>query len=284
MNRYYLFARDVATNGQGAHFLVNPAARRNVVLEAPHAPSDPGTASGAGRMFLSALAPRAAIFSGAIRCALDLSVAPAECAGETPTCPGDGFPRSDMAHVTHSLFHVLHARLDARTPEGAARTRFAQLHYATSEPVLATGTSDGAQANAISTTLRALVAARVAPDVAVHSCNDGDDGTTGDSIIGVATNNECADFNAQALYTNAGGSLACGAQNPRQGSDRFVQIEGDVEWSSLDLTADGTARSVGWFQVMDALSDPRAWGACDLACAGDCGLGPAHPRTMPRAR
>jgi hypothetical protein len=280
--RYFIFGKDAATQGEQPSFFVNPEAKRNIVLEAPHAINDTNSEIGTARMFVSDLAPRAAIFSGAARCSLSVLDAPPECAGETPVCAGNGFPRSDMAHNIHSLFHSFHEKLNDRAAPlvrtRAEPTKFAQLHTANAEPVISTGTSDPNQSGPISNTIRGLVAARISSLAPVHSCNDGDDGTSGDSIIGVVTNNECADFNPQALYTNVARSLACTAQNPLTASNRFIQVEGHINWTSSDTSADGTAADVGWFQVMDAIRDPTAWGTCDLTCAGGtgCVLGSAQ--------
>jgi hypothetical protein len=201
-----------------------------------------------------------------------VSVVPAECAGTTAVCSGGQapFPRSDMAHGIHTLFHSFHKLLSDRPPPAdrpfALPVRFAQFHTAPAEPVISTGTSDPNQPGAISNTIKTLLAKRVA--CRVHSCNDGNDSTPGDSILGVAANNECADYNPQALYTNTGGSLECNVQNPRVGSNRWIQIEGAFDWESTNTTVDGTAPRPGWFQIMDALRDPAAWGLCDLTCGG----------------
>lgn len=281
--RYFLLGLDTSTTNQQAPFVINPEARRNIVIEAPHVPTDPGSGVGAARVFTSDLAPRALLLNGASRCSLPVSVAPAECAGTTATCTGvqAPFPRSDMAHGIHTLFHSFHKLLNDRPPPAdrpfALPVRFAQFHTAPAEPVIATGTSDPNQPGAISNTIQALLAKRVA--CRVHSCNDGNDGTPGDSILGVAKNNECADYNPQALYTNTGGSLDCMSQNPMRGNNRWIQIEGSFDWLSTNTTVDGTAPRAGWFQIMDALRDPSAWGLCDLTCDGgyQCPLGPAQP-------
>jgi hypothetical protein len=281
--RYFLLALDISTSNQQAPFVINPTARRNIVLEAPHVPTDPGSGVGAARVFTSDLAPRALILNGAMRCSLPVSAVPAECAGTTAQCSSPlqaPFPRSDMAHAVHTLFHGFHKVLSDRpTPPDrpfALPARFAQFHTAAAEPVIATGTSDPNQPGAISNTIKTLLAKRVA--CRVHSCNDGDDGTSGDSVLGRASNNECADFNPQALYTNTGGSLDCSSQNPMIGSNRWIQIEGNFDWLSTNTTVDGTANRAGWFQIMDALRDPQAWGLCDLTCEGgyECSLGPAQ--------
>jgi hypothetical protein len=285
--RYFLLGQDTSTGNQQAPFVINPEARRNIVIEAPHVPNDPGSGVGAARVFTSDLAPRALILNGASRCSLPLSVAPAECAGTTAQCTGvqAPFPRSDMAHTIHTLFHSFHKLLSDRPPPTdrpfALPVRFAQFHTAPAEPVISTGTSDQNQPSAISNTIKTLLAKRVA--CRIHSCNDGNDGTPGDSILGVASNNECADFNPQALYTNTGGSLDCNSQNPMRGNNRWIQIEGAFDWLSTNTTVDGTAPRPGWFQIMDAMRDPAAWGLCDLTCEGgyQCSLGPAQ---LPAAR
>ena len=186
-----------------------------------------------------------------------------------------------MAHGIHTLFHSFHKLLNDRPPPAdrpfALPVRFAQFHTAPAEPVIATGTSDPNQPGAISNLIRALLAKRVACQV--HSCNDGNDGTPGDSILGVAKNNECADYNPQALYSNTGGRLDCMSQNPIGGNNRWIQIEGAFDWLSTNTTVGGTAPRPGWFQIMDAIRDPAAWGLCDLTCGGgyQCSLGPAQP-------
>jgi hypothetical protein len=285
--RYFILGTDVATNGEQGYFVINPGAQRNLVIESPHSGYDPDSDVGAARLFVSDLAPRAVVFNGAERCALEPSQSPAECAGHTPQCEGTSFPRSDVAHATTPLFHAFHRRLSDRgLPQSlvhAEPTRFIQVHTAPAQPVIATGTRDPDQQGAISNTIRELVSHRVRVGSRVHSCNDGNDGTPGDSIIGVATNNECADFNVQALYTNASGSVACGAQNPMAGSNRWIQVEGGIAWDSSNTSVDGTASSVGWYQVMDAVR-ASPWGVCDLTCTGGsaCGIGPAHrPATAP---
>lgn len=129
------------------------------------------------------------------------------------------------------------------------------------------GTSNPTEAaSSISNRLLATLKGPFAGGVRSHSCNDGPDGTTGDKTIG-SSNNECAEYNSQALYTNADDSLSCEMVNPAALSNRWIQLEGGIDWPSTDTRTSG-ATSAGWFQLMDAIRDPDVWGACDMTCAG----------------
>src|SRR5690606_16123397 len=50
-SRYFIYANDLATSNQQAFFFINPMARRNIVVEAPHAGFDTESPEGAAKLF-----------------------------------------------------------------------------------------------------------------------------------------------------------------------------------------------------------------------------------------
>lgn len=251
--RWLLHGRDLTAAGQ-AYFFVNPEARRDLVVEAPHEPHDLDTSVEGARIFL-ALAARALIINKEHRCS---DPDPTACDGTTTACAGY-YRESDVAHDLASTFHRLHVRFS----DGGAGTRFAQLHGfgggAGDRAEIGDGTYNDVDPDAVSTRFAASLAARVPDPDAVHSCQ----GATGEPPTGL-----CGSTNVQGRHTNAPAGDACVDGTPVSGG-RFLHIEQD-----LTLRDDDAADGWSWQQVSDALHD--TWPECPLNGAG-CALGPPQP-------
>jgi hypothetical protein len=128
--RYFIYAHDLSTNNQQAFFFLNPFAKRNLVLESPHALTDGGSAEAAAKVFVSDLVPRALLVNGAKRCA---SSAISGCFGSSNFCHPDTleWALSDTAHATTNLFYQFHTTLNDRAgmvDREMGTPKFAQFH------------------------------------------------------------------------------------------------------------------------------------------------------------
>ena len=294
--RYYIYAHDTLTADQQAFFVLNPTARRNIVIENAHPIDDACSKNGAGRLFLSDLAPRALIVSGARRCS---SAYPAPCVGSSGMCRQDRkFALSDMAHATSNLFYTAHKIFNDRpaaTGHTTQATKFVQIHSyiypldgnrvviadATARKVV-TGTAD-----AISNRLEAEIDLLVPGEASAktHSCQDGldpghnyySDPTIGDS------HNRCAEKNVHGRYTNNSNMNTCTGGDTTTATNRFLHLEATgtaAEGRACTVWNDATTvtNRVTWRTVRDALMKPSTFGACDLKCwwkaSTTCTLGP----------
>lgn len=294
--RYYIYAHDTLTADQQAFIVLNPTARRNIVIENAHPKDDACSENGAARLFLSDLAPRALIVSGARRCS---SPYPAACVGSSGLCRQDRkFALSDMAHATSNLFYAAHKIFNNRpaaTGYTTQPTKFVQIHSyiypldgnrvviadATAREVV-TGIPD-----AISNRLEAEIDLLVPGEASTktHSCQDGlDPGHNfySDPSIG-DSHNRCAEKNVHGRYTNNPNMNTCTGDDTSTATNRFLHLEATgtaadgracIVWN--DATTD-TSR-VTWRTVRAALMKPTTFGACDLKCRWDasttCTLGP----------
>jgi hypothetical protein len=112
---WIVVASDDSNTGRGPTFAVHTRPALDLVLQAPHVPFEQGTAEQAGYL-LSTLKARAALISGAHRCASRSFTA---CDGKTQVCGADEpYRDSDVGHNNASLFHAAHVVLAEAWPAG----------------------------------------------------------------------------------------------------------------------------------------------------------------------
>ncbi|MCP4410220.1 MAG: hypothetical protein GY807_21245, partial [Gammaproteobacteria bacterium] len=110
----YLAAMDESGAGLGPTLIVNPAATRELILEAPHASFELGSGEQAALLMVR-LGARAALIAGAHRCA---SRTASTCDGETSVCGTlEAYRNSDTAHAAFSRFQAAHKALADAFPE-----------------------------------------------------------------------------------------------------------------------------------------------------------------------
>lgn len=102
---WFVIASDESKTGRNPILVLNSAARREIILEAPHVPFEPGTAEQSVTL-LRDLGGHAALISGADRCA-SRSFSP--CDGKTSVCGTlERYRDSDPGHNTSTLFNQAH--------------------------------------------------------------------------------------------------------------------------------------------------------------------------------
>lgn len=221
--RRYLVLQESADNpslrGWG-FYVVNPAAQRPLVLEAPHPVHDWNTGRQAAQL-LDHLQAHALLVATTHRCA---SKHPTRCAGKTRACRqvwGKGrYRRSDRAHATNTLFHAAHQEL----LEGNQELVAVQIHGfrrrpgRTQQVVLSDGTrlpgGPDSHSNALARQMRRSILKSHRP--LVRSCNE----TSRQRFL-------CGTQNVQGRHAN--GSVAPCRRAPRRSLNRFVQIEQTME-------------------------------------------------------
>lgn len=110
----YLVAMDNSGAGLGPTVVLNPAATRELILEAPHATFELGSGEQA-TLLMARLGARAALIAGAHRCA---SKTASTCDGETAVCGTlAAYLDSDAAHADSSRFQAAHVALADSFPE-----------------------------------------------------------------------------------------------------------------------------------------------------------------------
>jgi hypothetical protein len=254
--RWFVYGNDKTADGQ-SYFILNPFAKRNLVIEVPHAGFETRT-DGQGVRIFKALAARALLVNKEHRCS---DRDPTPCDGSASPCK---FLReSDVAHHTANTFMVLHERLASDS-----RSRFAQLHgmagRITSAPrnvaQIGDGTFLASNAASVSLTFANRLRRYVPGNHGVHACQAA--GTPPSPVL-------CGETNVQGRQTNAPAANACTTGTTTM-SGRFLHIE---QHPSLRDDDDGDGYS--WGDVRDALRD--TWPVCDLNNgATDCTLGPVQ--------
>jgi hypothetical protein len=257
--RWFVYGADATVDGQ-SYFLLNPFARRNLVVEVPHAGFESETDREGVRIF-KALAARALLVNKEHRCSdRDATT----CDGSTTQC-GGFFRESDVAHHPANTFMLLHAGLAVDS-----RSRFVQLHgmdgriTATVRNVaqIGDGTVTATNAASVSVTFAGHLRQYVPANHGVRACQD--TGTPPSPVL-------CGETNLQGRQTNAPTADACTTGTSTM-SGRFLHIE-----QHLSLRDDDEGDGFSWGDVRDALKD--TWPACDMNNgAADCSLGPRQTR------
>ncbi len=240
-DRHYTVLQEDRSRGIGPTVVIAHQPRRNVIAEAPHASFEPGTSEEAATL-LGELGFRAAIISGAHRCAAGTFV---KCRGHTTVCgdrPGSPYRTSDTAHNPATLFHVAHLTLIDAWPQVRAISLHGMRKRGDTIAVISDGSHamDGPKQStvlAIRDEFRRLIGQG---DGGVYSCNHSDDADTGFPRL-------CGTTNIQGIALN-GPTAVCGLSTD-QSSGRFVHIEqtwnilGEFQrrWADLDGTKNASA-------------------------------------------
>ena len=161
-----LIERRTRFRGLGT-YIVDPAYKRNLVLEAPHVPSDRFTAE-EGRQILQGTSARGLFITGTHRCANSKR---SQCGGQArAVCGGGSYRVSDVAHFTDNFFQEAHrATLNLSDPpitmslHGNGLTELPDVK-------LSDGTTQEADSNAL---VNRLNEALENLEVDTGSCNDG---------------------------------------------------------------------------------------------------------------
>lgn len=264
--RWLIVGLDGLGNGQHATFVINPAYRRDLVVEAPHVEVGAGiedrTDTQAVAIFRQTAA-RALLMNGADRCSGPAGQ-DATCDGTVSSasvCPGQAagarYRPSDVAHNDDSVFYALHQRMNDAWPGSV----FVQLHGNDNSGLAAGGVSvsDGRQwasgASGLATTLAGHLVASGLTAAQVNDC------TSESEIL-------CGYRNAEGRYTNDA-AAACGAYQMLQGGQRFLHVEQKAGAGNLvDAPApliDALSLTVACLNGSCATptqSFPRGWGTC----------------------
>ena len=232
--RWFVHGRDKTRFGQ-SYFYINPFAKRNIVIEVPHEPYEPGIAVQGAKIFKD-LAARALIINKEDRCS-DPDEATRCNHGSSSAC-GDGKIReSDVAHNTDNTFHLLHVRFNDMDPE----TRFVQLHGFRSEPgrqkaVIGDSSTIDVRDDSVSNIFANHLRSKVSSPSTVSSCQE---------RVGDPNPAYCGEANAQGRYTNNGDACTFTGIS----SKRFLHIEEVPSLRDDDESGDG----MSWRDVSEAL-------------------------------
>jgi hypothetical protein len=217
----YIIASDDSNTGRDPTIVLNMTPRREFLVEAPHVPFEPGSAEQAG-ILLKELGGRAAIISGAHRCA---SRSFTTCDGSTEVCSrgvSEGYRDSDVGHNVNTLFHTAHVVLTARWPAALVMSLHGMMddtEGVRTSLIISNGTrADDANANTPATRLRLAVADRIRQPGAVVSCNLPADAAYDFRKL-------CGTTNVQGRQVN-GTADACHSSMD-QSTGRFIHMEQD---------------------------------------------------------
>jgi 3D (Asp-Asp-Asp) domain-containing protein len=232
--RWFVHGRDKTQYGQ-AYFFINPFAKRNLVVEVPHAGTETDTALQGGRIFKD-LAVHALIINRERRCS-----DPDEGGcnyGSTSPCNGGPPRQSDVAHNTDNTFQLLHARFNAD-----AAANFAQLHgfaYSTGmkKVVIGDGSTRDNPPSSVSSTFASYLRTQVTDTSAVASCQE---------AAGNPNPAMCGETNVQGRFTDGGDACAF----TTNGGNRFLHIE---QAPTLRDDVEGT-EGMSWRDVSYALKN-----------------------------
>lgn len=174
---WFVVAFDAAKTSLGPTLVVNAeTADTDIVFQAPHMPSERGTAEEAV-ILLAALKGRAAIINGVHRCA---SRTFTTCDGKTMVCGSlQAYRDSDGAHNMDSAFHAAHLAFAEKWPSSLAVSLHGMVDDKWGVPtsiVLSNGMTTYDPENAApATRLRFLLARVFSREGEVASCNWPDD-------------------------------------------------------------------------------------------------------------
>ena len=213
---YLVRELDLRARGGWGMVVINQAARRPLLIEAPHPVHDDGTGAQAAALLL-ALQARALLLSTTYRCA---SGVPTRCAGRSGACRQiihrGRYRVSDVAHEPRSAFHAAHVALLEAEPELVAVQLhgFRQRPWRRHELIISDGTKlPGRRGNhsvALARITRRLLPRRLRRRV--RSCNERDN-----------RGYLCATHNVQGRQAN--GSRNPCRRRPRRSLNRFVHVE-----------------------------------------------------------
>jgi 3D (Asp-Asp-Asp) domain-containing protein len=230
--RWFVHGRDRTSFGQ-SYFYINPFAKRNIVIEVPHEPSDSGTAVQGARIFKD-LAARALIINKEERCSdPDEAI---QCDHGTASACADGRVReSDVAHNTDNTFHLLHVRFSNMD----AGTRFVQLHGFRADRgrqnAVVGDSSNRDVGSSVSNTFVSYLRGKISSPSSVSSCQES---------AGDPNPSFCGEANAQGRYTNNGD--ACTFTSATSG--RFLHVE-----QAPSLRDDDESDGMSWKDISDSL-------------------------------
>lgn len=220
---FLVAAVDRSHTGQNPTIVVNTNAELKLIVGAPHASFETGTAEQAA-IIVSDIGARAAVVAGAHRCAARKFV---ECDGRTSVCGSiESYRTSDVAHNPDSLFHHAHVVLTDIWPDDIVMS----LHGMREDKdgvrtsiILSHGyKSESDSGNSTSTLLRFALATRFGSDGQVVSCDLAEDSQ-------YQARRLCGYTNVQGRHVNQDEDVCVGSAE--SGSDLFVHIEQD--WSIL---------------------------------------------------
>lgn len=255
--RWFVHGYDKTSFGQ-SYFFINPFAKRNLVIEAPHDGYEQGIALEGARLFTS-LAARALIVNKEDRCSDPDSTG---CNIGTTTACNDGRIReSDVAHEVSNTFQLLHVRFT----DADAVTKFVQLHGFDYDPtkhstkaVVGDGSTTDVRLNSASVTFANALNQFVPAASAAVSCQQS---------AGKPNPPLCGEASVQGRYANDPLVDACANFTGSYGG-RFIHVE---QAQTVRDNDDGD----GWYwgDIKDALI--LTWGDCNMNNgATDCTLGP----------
>lgn len=223
---WLVYARPM--NADQAHFFFNPAAKRNLVIEVPHAGDGPGPSGEAdvkeqGARVMLETSAFALLINGRDRCSQGVTACPVSSTATAVCGSLQDYRESDVAHATNNAFHAMHLALAAQAaPPGGDRARFVSLHGKGEEIAgdLEIHVSDGSTAMSepmrVSSLLSdALVLAQV-PETDVFRCQQEAAPTQGGDLL-------CGTTNLQGIAVNAPAN-AC-TDTTAGSTDRFLHIE-----------------------------------------------------------
>lgn len=247
--RWFIFAKD-NTGSEQAYLFINPEAKRNIVLELPHAGYEINTDLEGAKLLTSASA-YILLINGADRCS---SAQIAACGGSSNACGTNRM--SDVAHDTQNSFHRFHRMLSDRNRS----TKFVQLHGmgggASDVAEVSDGSTNGVDLQSIALTFASGIRKNVPNPASIHSCQDQGSPPTG----------LCGTTNIQGRYTNSSSSDECRSSTSLS-SGRFIHLE-----QSQTIRDDNSSDGYSWRNVLDGLL--TAWPECNLgSSSNDCSLG-----------
>jgi hypothetical protein len=232
-DRWFVVAYDNSKRGRDPTLIINTSsARRNIILEAPHASFEPGTAEQAVTL-LRDLGGLAAIISGAHRCA---SRSFTRCDGRTSVCGAlEDYRDSDVGHNTGTLFNAAHIVFSKRWENSIVVSLHGMKEDATgvgTKMIISNGAHDkDSSGMTAATRLRLALGPRFNPAGTIVNCN-----YPADDVFNYRK--LCGYTNVQGREVN-GGVDACRA-SVETGTGRFIHIEQD--WHVLQPYSQKWAR------------------------------------------
>lgn len=271
-DRWFVYGYDKTTAGQ-AYFFINPGAKRDIVIEVPHASTSEVAETHTDKQgvnMLVGLAARALLLNKAHRCTAPVA---SVCGGQSAVCnekyegPDNVYRSSDVAHTLDNSFHILHTRYSSRSTQ----TRFVQLHGMQSDDGEIMLASDGStvkgssRSNSVSglfvDALMARVGSALGGNARASSCQR--DGLEGFPDL-------CATHNVQGRTTNRSSSALTCQSATETSSNRFLHLEQKLNLRTADLTNRWVEQAVR-----------TVWPACNMTSnALDCALGPPQSRPI----